>query len=46
MPRDVVLIGPMDVGKSTIAELLAARLDVPHVAMDEVRAGYLRGDWL
>jgi adenylate kinase family enzyme len=36
----VVLIGPVGVGKSTIAGLLAARMGWPHVSMDAVCADY------
>jgi len=36
-----VLIGPHRTGKSTLAGLLAARLGVPHVALDRLKASYL-----
>ena len=36
----MVLIGPVGVGKSTIAGLLAARMGWPQVSMDAVCAGY------
>ena len=36
----VVLIGPVGVGKSTVAGLLADRMGWPHVSMDGVCAGY------
>jgi shikimate kinase len=36
----VVVIGPVSVGKSTIAGLLADRLGWPHVSMDAVCAAY------
>lgn len=36
----VVLIGPVGVGKSTVAGLLAARMGWPQVSMDAVCAGY------
>jgi 2-phosphoglycerate kinase len=36
----VVLIGPVSVGKSTVAGLLADRMGWPHVSMDAVCAGY------
>jgi shikimate kinase len=45
-PRDrlvvapVVVIGPVGVGKSTVAGLLAGRLGWPHVSMDAVCATY------
>ena len=37
---EVVLIGPMGAGKSTLAALLAARLGVPHVGADALSGGY------
>lgn len=36
----VVLIGPINAGKSTIAALLAERLDVPHCSLDDLSWGY------
>jgi shikimate kinase len=47
---DVVLIGPIRSGKSTIAELLAEELGVPQVSLDDVcwdyykEIGFVRGD--
>lgn len=38
--QDVILIGPIGTGKSTVGKLLAERLDLPQVAMDFVRFGY------
>lgn len=40
MPSDIILIGPQSVGKSTVGRLLAARLNLPQVSMDELRWGY------
>lgn len=40
MSRTVILLGPVRAGKSTIARLLASRLGLPHVSMDDVRFGY------
>ncbi|MEO8714343.1 MAG: hypothetical protein ABI369_04965, partial [Acetobacteraceae bacterium] len=37
---DVILIGPIGTGKSTVGTLLAERLGLPQVAMDFVRFGY------
>ncbi len=37
---DIILIGPVAVGKSTVAPLLAERLQVPHVAMDRIAHVY------
>ena len=36
----IVLIGPIGVGKSTQAKLLAEKLDMPRVSYDEVKGGY------
>ncbi len=33
----IILIGPMSVGKSTLAKKLAKQLDVPRIELDEVR---------
>jgi shikimate kinase len=38
----LILIGPMDVGKSTVAGLLAQRWGVRRVAMDHIRYDYYR----
>lgn len=38
--RDIVLIGPTGVGKSTVARLLEARLQVSRFAVDELAAPY------
>lgn len=38
--NDVVLIGPIGAGKSTVAALLAEALGVPRRSMDELRASY------
>jgi shikimate kinase len=40
--QDVILIGPIGAGKSTIGKLLAERLGLPQVAMDKVRFGYYK----
>ncbi|HDD54872.1 MAG TPA: shikimate kinase [Chloroflexi bacterium] len=37
MKSIVILIGPMSAGKSTLAGMLAKKLDVPRVELDEVR---------
>lgn len=42
MPIDVVLIGPINAGKSTISELLSARLNLPQCSMDEHRWDYYK----
>ena len=36
----IVLIGPIGVGKSTQAKLLAERLDMPRCSYDEVKGKY------
>lgn len=41
MPEEpIILIGPMCAGKSTVAEILAARLGMPQVVMDDLRWDY------
>jgi ATPase subunit of ABC transporter with duplicated ATPase domains len=42
MPADIVLIGPVRAGKSTQGKLLAKRLGLPQVSLDEVRYGYYK----
>lgn len=38
----ILFIGPVRAGKSTIASLIAAQLNLPHVSLDELRWGYYR----
>ncbi len=40
--QDIILIGPVRAGKSTLGKLLAARLDLPQVSLDELRYGYYK----
>ncbi len=42
MPDDLVLIGPIRAGKSTLGRLLAARLGRPQVSLDALRGQYSR----
>ncbi len=37
---DIVIIGPVAVGKTSVAKCLARILDRPMISMDEVRVGY------
>ena len=40
---EIILIGPIGAGKSTIGRLLAERLDLPQVSMDDSRCRYTVG---
>ena len=40
MPKDIILIGPVRVGKSTVGKLLSERLQLPQVSLDELRWDY------
>ncbi len=42
MRKEIVLIGPPTVGKSTVSKVLAEKLDIPKVSMDDVLFGYFR----
>ena len=42
MNATVILIGPISAGKSTIARLLAEKLDLPHRALDDDRWNYYK----
>jgi len=43
---DIILIGAMGVGKTTIGKLLASKLDLPQVSMDKLRWEYYQEkDW-
>ncbi len=42
MPDDIVLIGPVRTGKTTLGGLLAKRLRLPQVSLDVVRWQYYR----
>ena len=39
---EVILIGPISAGKSTLGKLVAAALGLPHVSLDEIRFEYYR----
>lgn len=42
MSADIILIGPVAAGKSTLGKLLAAKLDAPQCSMDDLRWEYYR----
>ncbi len=42
MNTTIILIGPLSAGKSTVAPLLAAALNLPHCELDRVRWDYYR----
>jgi shikimate kinase len=37
---EIILTGPIGAGKSTVGELLAQKLSLPQVSMDDLRVGY------
>jgi shikimate kinase len=39
---DIILIGAIGVGKSTVGTLLAERLNIPQYSMDDLRLGYYK----
>lgn len=42
MNSEIILIGPIGAGKSTVGELLSDKLRLPQVEMDELRTRYYR----
>ena len=42
MKSNIILIGPIRVGKSTLAQLLSEKLDLPRISLDEERWTYYR----
>jgi adenylate kinase family enzyme len=42
MPSDIILIGPLRAGKSTLSRLLAQKLKVPQVSLDDARWVYYK----
>jgi shikimate kinase len=42
MNSEIILIGPMGVGKSTVGKLLSEKLNIPQVDVDELRAKYYK----
>ena len=42
MKKDIILIGPIHVGKSTIGELLSVKLGIPRCSMDGLRFDYYK----
>ena len=45
MRREIVLIGPVRVGKTIVSKLLAERLNISNVSMDDVLLGYFIEVW-
>lgn len=41
MIKDIVLIGPIETGKSTLGKLLSKKLNLPQASLDAVHAQYL-----
>jgi len=42
MSSEIILIGPIGAGKSTVGKLLSEKLQLPQVEMDELRAKYYK----
>lgn len=42
MNSEIILIGPIGAGKSTVGKLLAEKLNIPQIEVDELRAKYYR----
>ena len=42
MKSNIILIGPIRVGKSTLAQLLSEKLGLPRISLDDVRWKYYR----
>ena len=40
MREEIILIGPINIGKSCTAELLSVKLSKPHILIDEIRYKY------
>ena len=40
--REIILIGPIGAGKSTLGGLLAEKLGLPQVSLDDLRFDYFR----
>jgi cytidylate kinase len=40
--REIILIGPIGAGKSTIGGLLAEKLGLPQISLDDLRFDYYR----
>jgi len=40
MRNEIVLIGPMQIGKTTISELLSLKMNKPHIHLDSIRTKY------
>jgi cytidylate kinase len=42
MPLDIILIGPVMAGKSTLARLIAEQLELPSYSLDHLRWRYMK----
>ncbi|UUV18111.1 hypothetical protein NRK67_12535 [Fusobacteria bacterium ZRK30] len=43
MKKDIILIGPVGAGKSTIGKLLSEKLDIPQASLDDIRWKIYKG---
>lgn len=42
MKKDIILIGPVGAGKSTIGEMLSKKLGIPQCSLDFIRDKYYK----
>ncbi|WP_257141260.1 adenylyl-sulfate kinase [Priestia megaterium] len=42
MKKTIILIGPICSGKTTVAEIISNKLDIPQCSIDDVRFDYYK----